>query len=66
MGQTIDHVKAIFGNSVTDDLEASISPFAKSCCYEFGLDTFTQAFMRGRIPETGEPDTVVKPLWHRL
>lgn len=59
-------MKVIFGNSVAGDLEAFVSPFAKSCCYEFGLDTFSQAFMEGRIPEADNGSTVVTPLWHRL
>lgn len=35
VGKTVESVKAIFGNEVSKDLEAYVSPFAKSCCYEF-------------------------------
>ncbi len=35
VGKTVETVKTIFGNEVSKDLEAYVSPFAKSCCYEF-------------------------------
>lgn len=67
IGKTVEAVKEIFGNAVTADLEAHISPFAKPCCYEFGLDTFSDAFMKGRIPgETDWYQPGIRPLWHRL
>ncbi|MFB0964419.1 MAG: laccase domain-containing protein [Patescibacteria group bacterium] len=66
VGQTVEKLKIIFGNSVTGDLEAFISPFAKSCCYEFGADTFSEAFMQGRIPEGNGLVTLRHPLWHKL
>lgn len=65
VGKTVDLVKGIFGNSVPKDLEAFLSPHAKSCCYEFGEKMFEEAFQRGWIPELDGTVTRDYPFWYK-
>lgn len=66
IGKTVEAIRNVFGDAVTSDLEAFVSPYARSCCYEFGLDTFAESFMNGRRTDIEDNDRVVRPLWNRI
>lgn len=65
IGKTLDEVREIFGNGVSKDLEAFVSPYAKGCCYDFGRGSFISAFVEGKIAEVDGSEFRTKPLWQK-